>query len=200
MIVASGGSISTYFTTNDADGASFDATGTPTGVLYVNGSANGATVTVTNISTGLYKAAVTAPAGSSGDHLVLIISATVDGTATKAKVWEANQSQLVLSAAQVNAEVDTALTDWGKTGFSLASTGLDLCVMTEPADEAGWGDSVVVGIAHLAAIAGHINKTYVTRTSSTAGTLTVRNFADDATLWTHALTDDGTISTVGKAT
>jgi hypothetical protein len=72
--------------------------------------------------------------------------------------------------------------------------------MTEPADEAGWGDSVVVGIAHLAAIAGHINKTYVTRTSSTAGTLTVRNFADDATLWTHALTDDGTISTVGKAT
>jgi hypothetical protein len=91
-----------------------------------------------------------------------------------------------------------AITD--KAGFSLASTGLNAVVMTEPADEAGWGDSVVVGIAHLAAIAGHINKTYVTRTSSTAGTLTVRNFADDATLWTHALTDDGTTSTVGKAT
>lgn len=87
-----------------------------------------------------------------------------------------------------------------KTGYSLASTGLDAVVMAEPSDEAGWGDSVVVGIAHLAAIAGRINKTYVTRTSAGAGTLTVRNFADDATLWTHALTDDGTTSTVGKAT
>lgn len=105
-----------------------------------------------------------------------------------------------LTAAQVNTEADTALTDWGKTGFSLASTGLNAVVVAEPGDEAGWGDSVVTMIAHLGAVCGRINKTYVTRTSSTAGTLTVRNFADDATLWTHALTDDGTTSTVGKAT
>lgn len=84
--------------------------------------------------------------------------------------------------------------------YTSVGTAVSAITFSEPAGEALWGDSIVTGFAHLMAITGHLNKTYVTRSSSTAGTLTVRNFADDTTLWAHTLSDDGTTSTVGKAT
>lgn len=89
MSVRSGQSITTEFTTRAfATGAATDATGTPTGTLYLNGTANGATVTVTNQATGVYKAAVTLPTLAVGDVVSILINATVSGVTDNAKVWE----------------------------------------------------------------------------------------------------------------
>lgn len=77
-----------FSTSNPTSGAAADATGTPTGTLYVNGTANGATVTVTNITTGLYKAALTLPSLSAGDVVSLRVSATVAAVAGEGVVWQ----------------------------------------------------------------------------------------------------------------
>jgi hypothetical protein len=90
MIVAAGQSIGPRFTTQDLTGQNVDATGTPTGVLYVNGTANAASVTITDVGTGVYKAAFTVPTDlSDRDALELLISATVDGVSQTRKVWSA---------------------------------------------------------------------------------------------------------------
>lgn len=67
------------FTTH-GDSGKANATGTPACVLYVNGTADAATVTVTNPSTGAYVASVTIPNGASvGDDIAMLVSATVGG-------------------------------------------------------------------------------------------------------------------------
>jgi len=106
MITAANRAEAPLFTTQTADGAAANATGTPTGVLYVNGTANGATVTVTNIATGLYKASFTVPSSVVDyDALSLIISATVDGTAAKGRVWSATVADAALSISPIVGEV-----------------------------------------------------------------------------------------------
>lgn len=87
MIVETGTAVRTQFTTQLPTGEAANADSLPTGTLYLNGTANGATVTITNISAGLYKAAFTIPTVSEYDQLELIVSATVDGTAAKGRVW-----------------------------------------------------------------------------------------------------------------
>ncbi len=89
MSVRSAESVTTVFTTASfSTGALVNADSLPTGVLYLNGTANGATVTVTNITTGIYKAAVTLPTLAVNDLVSLVISATVGGVAGGGKVWE----------------------------------------------------------------------------------------------------------------
>ncbi len=89
MSLKSGQAISVLFSTaNATTGAATDATGTPAGTLYVNGTANGATVTVTNLTTGLYKAAVTLPALAAGDVVSLRVAATVGTVAGEGVVWQ----------------------------------------------------------------------------------------------------------------
>lgn len=90
MIVAAGQSIGPRFTTQDLTGQNVDATGTPTGVLYVNGTASEAVITVSDVGTGVYRAAFTVPADlSDRDSLELLITATVDGVTQTRKVWSA---------------------------------------------------------------------------------------------------------------
>jgi hypothetical protein len=64
-----------------------DADSLPTGVLYLNGAANAATVTVTKLATGKYKAVVTVPTVVDGDDLALLIDATVDSVPAANVVW-----------------------------------------------------------------------------------------------------------------
>ena len=118
MSVKSGQAITVLFVTqNPTTGAATDADALPTGTLYVNGTADAAVVTETNITTGLYKAALTLPALSAGDVVALRIAATVAAVAGEGVVWqEVADTERVsdlndLSAADVNAEVDTALSD-----------------------------------------------------------------------------------------
>jgi hypothetical protein len=89
MSVRSAQSITTIFTTRVfSTGVGTNADSLPTGTLYVNGTADAASVTVTNISTGLYKAQVTLPTLALNDVVSLVIAATVSSVADKAKIWE----------------------------------------------------------------------------------------------------------------
>jgi len=116
-----GDSIVVDFTTHDpSTGAATDADSTPSGTLVRNGTDTAESVTVTNKATGVYKASVDIPGGySAGDVVQVRIEATVDSTTGNAvifstvldskRVGELND----LSAAEVNAEADTALADYG---------------------------------------------------------------------------------------
>ncbi len=79
----------TFVTSAPTTGAATNADSLPTGTLYVNGAADGATVTVTNITTGRYKAAVTLPSLAAGDVVDLHIAATVSTVAGGGIVWSA---------------------------------------------------------------------------------------------------------------
>lgn len=89
MSVKSAQSVTVLFSTaNASTGAAADASSTPTGTLYVNGTANGATVTVTNLATGLYKASVTLPSLTAGDVVSLRVAATVSAVAGEGVIWQ----------------------------------------------------------------------------------------------------------------
>ncbi len=117
MSIRSGQVITVEFTTRRFDtGGRTDADSTPTGTLYVNGTSNAASVTVTNQSTGLYKAAVTLPTLAVGDVVGLVITATVNSVTDQAKVWEDAKDVLLDSAGKT--------TDAVQTGDSFARIGV----------------------------------------------------------------------------
>src|SRR5580704_6374030 len=88
MSVRSAQAIKVLFTTRVfSTGVVTNADSLPTGTLYLNGVANGATVTVTNVSTGLYKAAVTLPTLAVNDLVELVITATVSSITDSATIW-----------------------------------------------------------------------------------------------------------------
>lgn len=105
MSVRSGQSVTKVFTLRRFDtGAAANADSTPTGTLYVNGVANGASVTVTNITTGVYRAAVTLPSLSIGDVLDLRIAATVNAIADNGVIWSDTKDVDVNSSGIVPAD------------------------------------------------------------------------------------------------
>lgn len=117
MSVKTSDAITAEFTTaNPTTGAAADADSLPTGTLVINGTDNGATVTVTNIDTGRYKAAVTLPTIASGDTVQLAVAATVSSVAGKAIIWtetgdtkrnsDLNDAAAV-SAVSIRSEIDS---------------------------------------------------------------------------------------------
>ncbi len=88
MSVRSGQSVTTVFPISSSTGALVNADSLPAGTLYLNGAANGASVTVTNLATGVYKAAVTLPTLAVGDVVSIFIAATISTVAAGNKVWE----------------------------------------------------------------------------------------------------------------
>lgn len=120
MSVKSGQAVTVLFSTaNATTGAAANATGTPTGTLYVNGVANASVVTVTNVTTGVYKAAVTMPSLSAGDVVSLRVAVTVGGIAGEGVVWQEvadtrwTSDLNDLSAAGAQAAAAAALTAYG---------------------------------------------------------------------------------------
>jgi hypothetical protein len=98
MAVISSQSVTVEFTTRRFDtGVRTNADSTPTGTLIVNGTDNGATVTVTNITTGRYKAAVTLPTLSLGDIVELNITATVNGVTDNSIVYRDTRQDAAVS-------------------------------------------------------------------------------------------------------
>lgn len=109
MPVKTGQAAAGMFVTRDATGALTAATGTPAGALYLNGVANGASVSVSGSNP--YKWAVTMPTLDEGDIVEMYITATISAVATGAVVWQdtgysptaateiANAVDVVLSAA-----------------------------------------------------------------------------------------------------
>lgn len=106
MPLQSAQSITVVFTTRSpVTGASANADSTPTGTVYVNGTADGASVTVTNVTTGVYKAAVTLPALSFGDIVDLVIAATVDGVADKGVIFSQMRDAVIDASGNVAADL-----------------------------------------------------------------------------------------------
>lgn len=125
MSIRSGQSITTEFTTRNATTFSRSvADSTPTGTLYVNGTADAATVTVTSQGNGLYKAAVTLPTLAIGDVAALVIVATVNSITDQAKVWEDTKDVLLDASGQ---------TTFANTSIATVTTLTNL-----PAITAGW--------------------------------------------------------------
>ncbi len=102
MSVRSAQSITILFTTRAfGTGIAVNADSLPAGTLYVNGVSNAATVTVTNITTGIYKAQVTMPTLSAGDVVDLSIAATVATIADNAVVWRDSKDVLLDTSGDV---------------------------------------------------------------------------------------------------
>lgn len=80
-MVKSGQTWVVEFVTSSSTGAATDSDSLPAGVLVVNGADNAASVTVTKITTGRYKAAVTLPTLAAGDVVEMAITATIGGIA-----------------------------------------------------------------------------------------------------------------------
>ncbi len=136
MTVQSAQSITTLFTTRVfATGVGTNADSTPTGTLYKNGTADGATVTVTNISTGLYKAAVTLPTLAVNDVVSISIAATVSSVTDTAKIWEDSKDQVVDAAGLV----DATAVKLGPTGAATAQTARDIGASVLLSSGAGTG-------------------------------------------------------------
>jgi len=129
--IASGQAVTRIFTTaHPATKAPTDADATPTGTLYVNGTADAATVTVTNITTGVYKAAVTLPALSVGDDVDMRIAATVATVAGTAVIWadtcDHAQDDVLTPLAVVGGNVGSILLDTGTDGVVVAAASRTL--------------------------------------------------------------------------
>ena len=112
MSIKSAETVTRLFTVSDpATSGAVDADSTPTGTLHVNGTANGATVTVTKLATGRYKAAVTLPALTVGDECDLLVSAAVGGVTGEAVVWadtcDHAQDDVLTPLATVDGNVDS---------------------------------------------------------------------------------------------
>lgn len=132
-LVKSGQAITPTFTVTDPAGTGLiNADSLPTGAVYVNGVVDAATVTVTNLATGKYKAAVTLPSLSAGDTVCLMISATVGGKAYADNVWQgigdtvrlsdlATAAALTTVAGYVDTEVAAILTAQSALAVMIAS-------------------------------------------------------------------------------
>lgn len=138
MSLKAGDSIGLQVVLHASSGALSNADALPTATLVRNGVDDAAVVTVTNVSTGLYKATLTLPAGVSGQFLQVRANATVGGVADaktflldsgdSKRVGDLNDSAYAGGAvASVTAPV-TASSVTDKTGYSLSTTERDAIV------------------------------------------------------------------------
>lgn len=105
MTVKTGSIWAGAFVTLDATGAIKTATGTPSGVLYIDGVANGATVTITGSNP--YKWSVTLPALTAGQRVDMYITATISYIATAAIVASDQADTSLLSDGVAVASIAT---------------------------------------------------------------------------------------------
>jgi len=130
MTVKTGQAWAGTFVTLDATGALATPTTGPAGVLYVDGTADAATVTITGSNP--YKWSVTLPSLTAGQRVDMYITGTIATIATAGFV--------------ASEQADTALASEVKTDTAaiLADTGTDGVVLTAAAVDAIL-DEVVVG-------------------------------------------------------
>ena len=132
---AAGDTVYTVFTLTDADGAASDADSLPTAAVYLNGVANGASVTVTDLGTGLYSATWTNP-GANGNTVSVVASFTMDGVASHATIWESRLSAQPYSGTPPSANDIAAAVD-APTASEIAdavSADLDIPTAQENAE------------------------------------------------------------------
>ncbi len=131
---------------------------------------------------------------TNGGRLDLIIDAILVDTGTT----------LDSKIDTIDTNVDSILADTGtdgvvvaagsKTGYSLASTGLDLVVPADPSA------IPVLGTASVVTWIGYFGAWTVNEVNSDSDSVDLRNSGDTANLTTHATSDDGTTFVSGAAT
>jgi hypothetical protein len=136
MSVRSGQSVTVLFTTRGTSGG-VNADSQPTSALYVNGTVNGAAVTVTNISTGLYKAAVTLPTLAVGDEVELIVAATVGGVSDTAVIWGDTKDVFAGAIPDAAANANGGLPILSNSGSTLGYTISTLTTYTGNTPQTG---------------------------------------------------------------
>ena len=151
-MVKSGGAWAGTFVTLDATGAKATPSVGPAGVLYVDGTADAAAVTISGANP--YKWAVTLPALTAGQRVDMYITATIATIATAGFV-ASDQADTVL-VSEVKAE----------TALILADTGTDGVVVAYLAN-----DSITAAALKADAIT-EIQTGLATPTNITAGTIT----------------------------
>lgn len=117
MTVKTGTAWAGTFVTQDATGALATPSTGPAGVLYVDGTANAAEVTITG--TNPYKFSVTLPALTAGQRVDMYITATIDGIATGNPV-ASEQADTALTS-EVKTETAAILADTGTDGVLVSS-------------------------------------------------------------------------------
>jgi hypothetical protein len=119
------------FRTADADGVVTDADSTPTATLYADGASVADSVTVTNLSTGTYRASVPLSGRTTSQQVQLLISAVVDGVTytalTEPRVIDAT---ITSRAAGTVFSGITSLANWlgalaGKTADTTTRAGIN---------------------------------------------------------------------------
>jgi hypothetical protein len=116
MTVKTGSTWAGLFVTLDATGAL--AAGTPAGVLYVDGVADGASVTITGSNP--YKWSVTLPALTAGQRVDMYITATISTIATASVVASEQADTALLS--EVKTDTAAILADTGTDGVKIHTT------------------------------------------------------------------------------
>jgi len=111
MTVKTGQAWAGTFVTLDATGALATPSSGPAGVLYVDGTANAATVTITGSNP--YKWAVTLPSLTAGQRVDMYITATIATIATAGFVASAQADTALLS--EVKTDTAAILADTGTT-------------------------------------------------------------------------------------
>ena len=117
MTVKTGTSWAGTFVTLDSTGALSAATTGPAGTLYVDGTANGATVTITGSNP--YKWSVTLPSLTAGQRVDMYITATISTIATAGFVASEQADTALVS--EVKADAAAILADTGMDGVKIAS-------------------------------------------------------------------------------
>ena len=208
MSLKSGQSVTVLFSTaNATTGAAADATGTPTGTLYVNGTANGATVTVTNITTGVYKCAVTLPSLSAGDVVSLRVAATVSAVAGEGIIWQDVADTVRLS--DVSPDVTTILADTNELQTDWANGGrldviLDARAAQTTADDI-LTDTTVIGAAGAGLTAlgdarlANLDATVSSRLSTAGYTAPPTAAATADAVWDEATAGHAGVGSTGAA-
>ncbi len=203
MSVKSGQEWAGIFVCKDATGALAAPSVGPAGVLYVNGTPNGAEVTISGSNP--YKFSVTLPALEPGDCVSMYITATISSIATAAVVAEDVvdtkrvsdlQDAAAAPSAAENADAvwDEAIADHVTPGsFGPWASGLVTAIVA----------ALTAGATYLAAIAAGV-WAYATRTSTqSAAAVTTAVVGSTVTIHrgdtvTISLTGLGNISTRTK--
>ena len=156
MTVKTGSAWAGTFVTLDATGALATPSTGPAGTLYVDGVANGATVTITGSNP--YKFAVTLPSLTAGQRVDMYITATISSIATAGVVASA-QADTVLTS-DVKTETAAILEDTGTTLDALIKdvpTVSEFEARTKPA--ADYFDPAADTVANVTAVGTTTNLT-----------------------------------------
>jgi len=156
MTVKTGSAWAGTFVTLDATGALATPSTGPAGTLYVDGVANGATVTITGSNP--YKFAVTLPSLTTGQRVDMYITATISSIATAGVVASAQADTVLIS--DVKTETAAILEDTGTTLDALIKdvpTVAEFEARTKPA--ADYFDPTADTVANVTAVGTTTNLT-----------------------------------------